>query len=500
MFIMSLILALGADVANASIGTPIPCGDLGRVDFSGIVDAPTSVQSAAVFAMDGRREYCKVTGSITPNLQVELRLPAHGWNGKFLAVANVMDGNRCDRYVKRGYACMPMFRHFKQRPNDLEWTAAMLTDVKARLDFNQGPHLLTLAGKAIATRYYSQAPRYSYFMGCSSGGNSAMVEAQTFPYDYNGIVVGAPNLSTPDWLMRTAWSARSSLDHEGRPILTRTDLELLHRSVLAECDLDDGAKDGVIGNPLHCHFKPSSLLCADVKQAGCLTKTQIEAVEKIYAGPPGMAAPSMLPGSELGWHVEIAHKVLRDFVPYFESIFYGAKPTMTPANFDFAADHSRIGLATVPTPNNPDLRKFKAAGGKLLGYLGANDNAHVLDLIDYYETVERTMGGRSATQDFFRFFLIPGMNHCGMEDHAVDYLSYLEAWVERNEPPDSIMAAHVRTAAKHVEFPLDPKSVRSTRPAFPYPIYAKYKGSGDINDGRNFGPVAMPSCTERTSH
>jgi hypothetical protein len=128
------------------------------------------------------------------------------------------------------------------------------------------------------------------------------------------------------------------------------------------------------------------------------------------------------------------------------------------------------------------------------------------------------MGGAASTQDFFRLFVIPGMKHCSGGDgaFAVDYLSYLEAWVDHNHPPDRMVGAHVDAAylQKHSEddgsssmkdriwfaavklpIPLDADApVTFTRPVYPYPLLTRYKGKGDPNDEKNFGPVE-PSKT-----
>jgi feruloyl esterase len=144
---------------------------------------------------------------------------------------------------------------------------------------------------------------------------------------------------------------------------------------------------------------------------------------------------------------------------------------------------------------NPDMRKFKAAGGKLMLYAGWNDTVIPAELVDYYDTVERTMGGRAATQNFFRVFMVPGMNHCtgGEGPFAIDYLSYMEAWVERGQVPDKMIGAHVPGLswgqAFGLKFPLDPSTaITFTRPIYPYPLWAKYKGSGDPNKAENFKP------------
>jgi hypothetical protein len=136
------------------------------------------------------------------------------------------------------------------------------------------------------------------------------------------------------------------------------------------------------------------------------------------------------------------------------------------------------------------LRRFRDAGGKLLSYQGDTDMTEMPGAaFDYYETVEKTMGGPKATQDFYRLFAIPGMNHCGGGEgvSTFDYLSYLEAWVERGQAPDVMIGKHLPGPSGA---PLNPATSGTfTRPVYPYPLHARYKGTGDPNDAANFVPV-----------
>ena len=150
--------------------------------------------------------------------------------------------------------------------------------------------------------------------------------------------------------------------------------------------------------------------------------------------------------------------------------------------------------------NDPDLRKFKAAGGKMILYQGwADQSDPPMDAIDYYETTEKTMGGRAPTQEFFRMFMVPGMHHCsgGAGPFAIDYLTYLEAWVEQGRAPDKMIGAHVTGTnwlqSFRLRFPLNPATpISFTRPIYPYPLSAKYKGSGNPDDAANFISVEPP--------
>jgi feruloyl esterase len=182
-------------------------------------------------------------------------------------------------------------------------------------------------------------------------------------------------------------------------------------------------------------------------------------------------------------------------------------------DFDFDEDYKRFASGaqeSLLSAANPDLRKFKRAGGKLLVYQGWNDQSDVAEnMIDFYQLTERTMGGRTATADFFRLFLIPGMKHCSGGDgaYAIDYLAYLESWVEHGDAPNKLIGAHVDRnyliehsvvdgklisawmGAYLLRFPLEPGvPITFTRPIYPYPLRARYRGRGDPDMAENFGP------------
>jgi feruloyl esterase len=347
-----------------------------------------------------------------------------------------------------------------------------------------------------------------------------LVEAQRFPWDFDGIVSIAPDSeSQADTTMRQVWKYRNLLSRDGHPVLSRQDLQLLHAAVLKSCDLTDGVKDGIVGDPLGCQFDPGVLACHSGQQTGCLTEGQVQAVRNVYSGPitskgVRISTRGVLPGSEMGWEVD-SHSAdeVEEFYKYVLFAPAAAGPAWTIWDFDFDRDYQRLGAGAAFTDNNPDLRRFKAAGGKLLVAQGGTDAAEIPGAIfDYYDTVERTMGGRGQTLDFFRLFMVPGMNHCsaGEGAFAVDYLSYLESWVEQGHAPDVMVGAHVKSeyllangedqegddqgriwwAAFKLVFPLDAGvPVEFTRAMYPYPLVARYKGKGDVNDARNFGPV-----------
>lgn len=498
------------------------CGALASADFKSILDAPTQINGAKfVPAAADSPGYCEVRGYVAPAVGFVLRLPSVGWNGKFFQEGC---GGFCGGYnfelkvgpygfigpLRRGYAHLVFDGGHAGSPMGALWAYG---DMQAQFDFGiRAPHVAALAGKAIVAHYYKRAPRKSYFAGCSSGGQQALSEAQRFPWDFDGIIVGAPSPTFSGPMLNYLWAGRALAGK-----VNEADLQLVRARAVARCDMDDGVEDGIIGNPMQCQADPAELLCKSGQKKNCLSAIQVEAIRKVYAGPTASDGQRLytggaLPGSEPNWIRKGGATSYADesgnIAPWAREYFSyaGFMPAPGPqwqtSDFDFDRDSKRLRLAEslFGAADNPDLRKFKAAGGKMIMYQGLQDESDIpADAIDYYETARRTMGGREATQSFFRLFAVPGMNHCtgGEGAYAIDYLSYLEAWVEQGQAPDKMIGANLNDLTPQqlrlVTFPLDPATpVRFTRPVYPYPARAHYLGEGDPNNADSFGPVAVP--------
>ena len=523
-----------ANAASAEVAAT-QCKALASADFSTIEDAPTQVIAASpVAGTDKVLAHCQVQGYVAPQVGFKIGLPSPAtWNGKFFEVGcggGCGDTDyfgmprACGEPLERGYACIA-FNGGNSGGDGLLWAA---NNLQALVDFGyRGAHVTALAGKAIIERYYGKPPVHAYFCGCSTGGRMALIEAQRFPWDFDGIISGAPWINDTDSAMNFVWANRALKGRDGKPIVNRADLKLVHEAVLAKCDMDDGVRDGVIGNPLACKFDPHELICKAGKNSGCLTRAQADAVQKVYDGPSNSKGEKTYisgaaVGSEMGWVDDALDYIRSDNLPggseswaldYFRyMVMPPGGPQWQLTDFDFDRDYKRFGAGvqeSLLNAANPDLRRFKAAGGKLLIYQGWNDQSDLPQMtIDYYATVSKTMGGCKSTEDFARLFVIPGMLHCtgGDGPFAVDYLSSLERWVENGQPPDKLIGSHVddaylaRLGGQHIvagssdigaydgpakftgalmlKLPLDSK----------VPV-SKYKGSGDPTNAGNFGPV-----------
>lgn len=494
-----------ATASPAEISLESQCKFLAKENLANLIDAPTQITTTElVVAAQNIPTHCKVEGYVAPQVGFILELPGANWNGKFLQLGcggacGYLAERECRAPLQKGYACL-VFDAGHRGGGGL-WA---VDNLQAQIDFGyRGAHVASIAGKAIAERYYSRAPEYAYFSGCSTGGRQALVLAQRFPEDFDGIISGAPWINDSDSSMYYVWANRVLSGEDGKPIVGSVEQQWVHDAVLAKCEMDDGVKDGIIGNPAACKFDPLELVCRDGKNDACLSPQQAAAVKKMYEGPVDSKGKKLYvggvaPGSELVW------KYFGGSERWAELHFrHLVMPAMGPAwelkDYDFDRDPVRFASGvqeSLLNAGNPDLRKFKAAGGKLLIYQGWNDTDDLPAMtIDYYETVERTMGGRAATQDFARLFMVPGMNHCGWGDGAfmVDYLSALERWVEKNQPPEKLIGAHVKDLlwedATGLAPPSADQAVAFTRPMYPYPLWSKYKGKGNPNDAENFKPV-----------
>jgi hypothetical protein len=516
------------------------CAALAKADFLGLEDAPTQLMGAKVVeATSDVPTYCEVDGYVAPQVGVEVLLPLSNWNGKLITAgdygwAGSFNEEACRAHLRRGYACVTTDTGHKGRGDDGLWAA---NNLAAQIDFTfRAIHVATLAGKAITHAYYGGEAQKAYFMSCSTGGYEGLVEAQRFPWDFDGIIAGAPDMDEADLTARQLWTDRALRDRTGKPVLDKLAVELLHRVALERCDRDGGLRDGLISDPLSCRVDPAELLCKLNETKGCLSAAQVTAAQHIYEGPPHSAGRNVggaLPGSELMWASKWGGLAGEGFAEYFDGFFkymvYGISPTWSGATYDFEKDYRRLGLSLY-NATNPDLRHFQAAGAKLLVYQGGND---VLErpgaIVDYYRMVERLIGSRKSTQEFFRLFVVPGMNHCwsGQGPYAIDYLSYLEAWVEHNHPPSQMIGAHVNDAylaaqplpasiestlpqdadselrtiisAGRLHYPLDPGiPVDFTRPIYPFPLHARYV-KGDPKQASSFQPVGPAQKASRAT-
>ena len=499
-----------ADEISATVGGAQACKALAGSGFAGVLDAPTSLTSTTYVAASANLPaYCDVAGYVAPSEGFGLWLPS-SWNGKFLTrgcggfCGIVAAEFACKDPIRLGYACLQTDMGHKSTLTDAAWA---YHNPQAKIDFAyRATHVTVLAGKAIIAAYYQRPAARNYFLGCSTGGRQGMVEAQRFPRDFDGIASIAPAIDETGSAIQLTWSIAANRA-EGRNILPPAKVAVLHAAVVAACDLNDGVKDGLIGDPRRCSFRPSSLACRAGDAPDCLTAEQLAVVDKIYSGPRDrdghpLAHGGTFLGAEPQWvpsYVGVDGKpgtyaaMMQEFWRYL-GFDEDPGPSWTLDLFDIDRDPARTGgPESLYTGENPDLRRFKAGGGKLLLAHGWADESVVPGTsLDYYADATRFMEGPAATRAFFRLFMIPGMKHCtgGEGAYAINYLAALENWVENGQAPERIASQRPKEGVAipylGVGLALTPDQVSITRPVYAWPQFAIYAGRGDPNDMTNW--------------
>jgi feruloyl esterase len=427
---------------------------------------------------------CRVVGRVQPAISFEVWLPASGWNGKFQAVggggfAGAISYGAMATALNRGYATASTDTGHSTPGGS--WALGRPDLV---IDFGyRAIHEMTIKAKAIVEAFYGRQPRYSYFVGCSTGGRQGLMEAQRFPSDYDGIVAGAPANYWTRLPAGNLFMAAATLKDEATRLPAAT-LATLHKGAIAACDAKDGVTDGLIESPQECRFDPAALQCSGAATESCLTPAQVGAARAIYAtsvNPRTKEAifPGMAPGSELTWSALVGgpqpFSIAVDFYKYF--VFSNPDWDWRTMDFDkdVASGEEKVGKAL--NAIDPDLRAFKARGGRLIMYHGWNDQLiPALNTINYHNSVAKLIGP-NATDDFARLFMAPGMLHCagGPGPNAFDALGALEEWVEHGQKPSALIATHSTNGI-----------VDRTRPLCPYPQMAVYAGSGSIDAAASF--------------
>ena len=514
--IASLLLVAG----SAHAATPAEqCAAVRKADFSHVPDAPMSIVTAAIVSYGpDQREVCQVDGVVTPTIGFKIVLPTTGWNGKYIqggcgGGCGTTKLFWCDDPLRRGYACLGSDMGHSGNVGDWRWGA---NNIQLQGDFGfRSTHVAALAGKAVVAAYYGTPAKLSYYWGCSTGGRQAYHEAEFYPTDFAGIVGGSPPLNETGSAVQIAWSVLSAIRADGSEILAIPDVQFLHRAVVAACDMNDGLKDGVIGDARLCKFDPAAIACKPGQSGAgvCLTAEQVAAASRMYAGPHDSKGRQigfqggLMRGSELNWIGDYIDSPTRkaqyrDFIAnvYRYIGFNPSKgPEWTLRDLDFDRDPQRLYInEALYRADNPDMRLFRDAGGKFIGFQGWSDTSVVpMGTIDFYETVARTMGGFTKTKGFFRFYAVPGMRHCSSDGDGadnIDFLTALENWVEKAQAPDMLPGYNFDWKGVTYVAPIWPRpagQIRFTRPHFPYPDRAIWSGKGDANDVRTWRRIKL---------
>jgi feruloyl esterase len=459
--------------------------------------------------------FCRIVMQAKPtadsNITVEVWMPLEGWNGKLQGLGNggfagIIDYFELGAAITKGYAATATDAGHTGSPIDATWAPGHPEKV---IDFgHRGIHEMTRVAKLAVEQFYGSGPKHSYFAGCSDGGREALMEAQRYPDDYDGILAGAPaNYWTG--LLSTAVVDTQALTATPESFIPQAKIRVISDAVVAACDKLDGVADGILNDPRQCHFDPATIECkAGEEDAKCLTAPQVTALKRIYGGlvdaKGHQVFPGYLPGAEEGgggWGIWITGPApARSLMAFFGTGYYSnmvyEKSDWTYKSFamDGGMHAAKEKTAAALDAVNADLTPFRTRGGKLILYHGWDDPAiPALNTINYYGDVVAKLG-RDNADAFTRLYMVPGMQHCGggpgadsfgtsgswpADDPQHNVRVALESWVEKGTAPGTIIASKAGEGNP-------PGRVTMTRPLCTYPQAAKYKGSGDTNSAENF--------------
>jgi feruloyl esterase len=549
-----VVAAAGLFASVAIAGTPAlasPCTNLQSLALEHTTITSATDNTSGVFVVPnaippqtitGLPAFCRVTATLTPTsdsaIKIETWLPETTWNGRFLGTGGggfqgIISYNELASGIQAGFAatnsdlgtgvsgCSPLYCGsdgnmgnplaiaFGDPPNP---TPGLFGHPERIKDFGyRAIHLMTVKGKEIADAFYQQRVAKAYFAGCSTGGQNALMEAQRFPNDYDGILAGAPAFNRTHLHMGAISLWQDTHASPGRLILPGQ-MTLINKAVLKQCVGQDGgaATDQFLTDPRDCKFDPKVLQCTggNVPPA-CLTADQVTTIRKYYAGTIDPVTGELInPGSERGNETDDVRALglaLQENLPEpaFDGLFYwvfgqsfgfpsGAHNFQ---NFDFHNDVDTVDdqLAKVLNADSSDLGEFREHGGKLILYHGWADplipsqssinyfNALVANDGEGFQPARFEMGGRlQKTQNYARLFMVPGMFHCagGPGPNVFDAVTPLVSWVENGTAPDTIIATKFVNNT--------PPAVEMTRPLCVYPKVAKYNGSGSTSLAANF--------------
>jgi feruloyl esterase len=456
----------------------------------------TTIESAVI---DVSNRMCRVTAIVThppagDAVKVWIGLPLTNWNGRFQGTGG---GGFLGGHPNglRG----PVQQGFSAGATDTGHEGAsgrFALDENGRQDWQSiinnaylGIHEMTVVGKAVTKAFYGKPARYSYFVGASTGGRQGLMEAQRFPEDYDGILSACPAINWHRFVPASLWP--QVVMRRTTNLVSKAKLAAATAAAIAACDGDDSVKDGVIDNPFRCAYDPKALVGTQV-EGDLFTEADAMVIRKIWEGPRAQDGRFMWYGLERGAdmfaYAGTAGSPLKGNpfgIAHEYWIYYLAQDakwdwsTLTYAGFEQLWTKSVEQYGAVIGTDDPDLARFRDRGGKVIIYHGLTDELiPAAGSVHYYKRVQQRMGGEKAVAKFARLFLVPGVNHAfrGPGARPIGLNEALVRWVEDGRAPDKLIAEKRDEAGKLIR----------TRPLFPYPLVAKYKGHGSTDEEKNF--------------
>jgi feruloyl esterase len=546
----ALAMATGVPAAHAVVGAPAksaaqlpaePCSALTGLLLPNLPGHDTATVTASEVTGSGCQVAIEITDTSDPRggqpgmIGIDLTLP-DSWNGSYMAEGN---GVYCspanfvtvsaDQWLAAGYAISqddcghtgftsPLVSPWVTNPGPppaLNWNRID--------DFGYlAQHLTAVESKYVVGKYYSAAAHYSFWNGCSTGGRQGLMEAQRYPADFNGILAGAPALNWDQFMVAQMWPQLAM--EWNSDFLPTCKENLVNTTLQAQCHDQDGQVDGVF-DPRTCDvLAVLHGLIGTATPCGAFTATDALVVQEIWQGPrlsgtrkdlshglpvwfglepganlAGAYLPFLGPGGGLGLATTFQQAGGQwSGAPFIPSADWFRNWIKMDPNWVFTdetyqqywQDFVKSGLSydSEIAASNPDLQAFKAAGGKLIMWQGLADQLIFTgDSISYYNRVLAANGGISSTEQFMRYFLAPGVAHCGTPGPGsvapANPMQQVIDWVEHGQAPAALNASG---------------SVNGhpvTRPLCPYPDPDAIYTGGDPTVASSYTCSSRPSIT-----
>ncbi|CAG8132701.1 unnamed protein product [Penicillium olsonii] len=448
-------------------------------------------------------DVCRVAMAVATSNSSEITLEAwfpREYKGRFLSVGNG-GVSGCIQYYDLAYASQLGFatvgannghngtsgKPFYRKPEVVEDYAY------------RSVHTGVVVGKELTKQFYDEGFNKSYYLGCSTGGRQGWKSVQKYPNDFDGVVAGAPAMNLVNLFSWSAHFYPITGSPSSKTFLSTDEWQIVHDEILRQCDSIDGAKDGIIEDPDLCRPVLATLTCdpSASNKTGCLSSAQVNTAQRVlepFYGINGtLLYPRMQPGSEV-----LAAPIMYSGTPFqysqdwYRYVVYN-DPSWSGANFT-------VRDAAVALAQNPyniqtwdgDISAFQKSGGKVLHYHGLQDQLiSSEDSKWYYSHVSNTMQlPPSKLDEFYRFFPISGMGHCGAGDGAYgigqglktysgdkpedNVLMAMVQWVEEGKAPETVRGAKFTSGAG--------SKVEYTRKHCRWPRHNVFKGPGNYTD------------------
>jgi hypothetical protein len=532
--------APGAHVAHASLPAQ-PCATLTGMFLPGLPGSDTSTVTANEVAGSGCQVAIEITDTSDPRggqpgeIGIDLTLP-DSWNGNYMAEGN---GVYCspaafvttatDQWLAAGYAISQDDCGHTGYLNPLVSPWVTNSSPPPAVNWNRiddfgylAQHLMAVESKFVIDQYYNVGAHYSFWNGCSTGGRQGLMEAQRYPTDFNGVLAGAPALNWDQFMVAQMWP--QLVMEWNNDYLPTCKENLVNTALATHCADQDGQVDGVF-DPRSCNvLGVLDALIGTSTPCGTFTRTDALLVQEIWQGPRYSGSQkNLLTGFPVWFGMEPGANLAGAYLPFLgpggglglATTYQLPSGQWSGAPFIPSADWFQNWIKMDPNwvytdetyqqywqdflksgqmydaeiaADNPNLHAFKAAGGKLIMWQGLADQLIFTgDSINYYNQVLAANGGIRGTESFFRYFLAPGVGHCGTPGAGsiapTNPMQQVIDWVENGQAP----------AVLNASGSVNGQSV--TRPLCPYPDPDAIYTGGDPAAAASYTCSSRPHFT-----